>query len=244
VEAARMMRGRVTVVEDAQALARAAAEALIARLSDARERPAVALTGGRTPEALYSLLATAPYRTRIAWQHVHWFWGDERFVPHDEARNNARMAIDALLSRVPVPPANIHRIRTDVPSPAESARLYEEALREFHGARPLQAEPLFDVVLMGMGSDGHTASLYAGDSALVEKERWVVPVAQAKLEPFVPRVTLTFPALASTRQMLFLVAGADKRDALERIERGEALPAGRATSNGDLAWLISRDAKK
>jgi 6-phosphogluconolactonase len=238
-----MMRGRVEVVEDGDALARAAGETIIARLSNAGERAAVALTGGRTPEALYSLLATEPYRSRIAWQRIHWFWGDERFVPHDDARNNARMAIEALLSRVAVPSRNIHRIRTDVPDPAESARLYEETLREFQGARSLLAEPLFDVVLMGMGADGHTASLYPGDSALDEKQRWVVPVAQAKLEPLVPRVTLTFPALASTRQMLFLVAGADKREALARIESGEALPAGRATSNGGLAWLIARDAK-
>jgi 6-phosphogluconolactonase len=238
-----MMQGRIEGVEDAPALARAAAERIVARLSRSGERPAVALTGGRTPEALYRLLATEPYRSRIPWPRIHWFWGDERFVPRDDARSNARMAIDALLSHVPVLARNIHRIPTEAADPAEAARLYEEALRAFHGADSLQAEPLFDVVLMGMGSDGHTASLYPGDPALDEKERWVVPIAQAKLDPFVPRVTLTFPALASSREMLFLVAGADKRDALGRIERGEALPAARATSNGELVWLIERGAK-
>ena len=232
-----MMRGRMQVVDDVDALAHAAAERIVTRLSRGSGIRAVALTGGRTPEALYRLLATVGYRSRIPWPEVHWFWGDERFVAHDDPRNNARMALDALLAHVPVPPSNIHRIPTDVPGPAESARLYEATLREFHGGRALD-EPVFSLVLMGMGADGHTASLYPGDPALEEEERWVLPIAQAKLEPFVPRVTLTFPALASTHEMLFLVSGADKREALARIERGEPLPAGRATSRGELAWLV------
>ena len=239
-----MMRGRVEVVADEKALATTAAARIVARLSQRQGKRAVALTGGRTPEGLYHLLATEPYRSRIPWEDTHWFWGDERFVAHDDVRNNARMAIDALLSRVPVPARNIHRIRTDVPGPAESARLYEGALREFHGGRPLDSgEPLFTLVLMGMGSDGHTASLYAGDPVLDEKRHWVAPVAEAKLEPFVPRVTLTYPALASTQEMLFVVGGSDKREAIARIERGEPLPAARATSRGELVWLIERSAK-
>ena len=237
------MQRRIEVVPDAEGLAHAAAERIVTRLAQSSGTRAVALTGGRTPETLYRLLATQPFSSRIAWHEIHWFWGDERFVPCDDPRNNARMAIDALLCHVPVPRRNIHRIPTDVADPAESARLYEEALRHFHGHRALDADPLFTIVLMGMGPDGHTASLYPGDPVLEEKERWVLPVAQAKLEPFVPRVTLTFPALASTREMLFLVAGADKRNALARIERGEALPAARATSNGELTWLVERGAK-
>jgi len=238
-----LTRRVIEVVDDAEALARAAADRVTARLSQGRGPRAVALTGGRTPEALYELLASDEYRPRIPWQEIHWFWGDERFVPYDDARNNARMAIDALLSRAPVPTQNIHRIRTDVSGPAEGARLYEATLRAFHGARALDAgDPLFALVLMGMGSDGHTASLYPGDPALDEKERWVLAVPQARLEPFVPRVTLTFPALASTHEMLFVVGGSDKRDALARIERGEPLPAARATSQGALAWLVERNA--
>src|SRR6185503_19090504 len=115
-----------------------------ARLAQGGGPRAVALTGGRTPEALYALLATEPYRARIPWHEIHWFWGDERFVGYDDERNNARMAIDALLARVPVPAGNIHRIRTDVAAPAESARLYEATLREFRRGRALGAgDPLF-----------------------------------------------------------------------------------------------------
>jgi len=237
------MHGRIEVVADVEALSHAAAERIVARLSATPGTRAVALTGGRTPETLYHLLATEPFRSRIPWHEIHWFWGDERFVPLDDPRNNARMAIDALLCHVPVPRRNIHRIRTDLADPAESAEHYEATLRHFHGDRALDADPLFTIVLMGMGSDGHTASLYPGDPALDEKERWVVPVEHARRDPYVPRVTLTFPALASTHEMIFMVAGADKRNALGRIERGEALPAARATSNGELTWLVERGAK-
>jgi len=237
-----VIKGWMQVVDDTDALAHAAAERIVVRLSQGKGRRAVVLTGGRTPETLYRLLGTEAYRARIPWKETHWFWGDERFVANDDPRNNARMAIQAFLADVPVPAPNIHRMCTDVPGPSESARLYEDMLRDFHGGRSLD-EPLFDFVLMGMGPDGHTASLYPGDRALDERERWVLPIAQAKWEPFVPRVTLTFPAMASSREMLFVVGGADKRDALARIERGEPLPAARAASQGELGWIIERDAK-
>jgi 6-phosphogluconolactonase/glucosamine-6-phosphate isomerase/deaminase len=142
-----------------------------------------------------------------------------------------------------VRPANIHRIPTGVATPEESARIYEQRLREFGDGRSLTLDaPLFSLVLMGLGDDGHTASLFPGQHAVEEKTRWVVGVDEAGLEPYVPRVTLTLPALASTHEMLFLVSGSEKRPALERIAAGEALPAARARSRGELVWLVDRDA--
>lgn len=234
---------RVEVVADGKALAMAAAERVVRRISGADGVAAVCLTGGSTPRALYGLLATDPFRDRIPLSRVHWFWGDDRFVPFDDERNNARMAIDAMLAQVPAPAENIHRIPTDAPTAAEAARRYERELQRFYGAATLDAKrPLFDLVLMGLGEDGHTASLFPGDPALDETSRWVVGVEKAGLAPFVPRVTLTFPALASTREMLFLVAGTSKRDMLRRVLAGEDLPAARAWTEGEQIWLVEKSA--
>jgi 6-phosphogluconolactonase len=147
------------------------------------------------------------------------------------------------LDRVPAPDQNIHQIETAATDPDGAARRYEDELKRFYGADRLDpARPLFDFMLMGLGHDGHTASLFPNSPALEETERWAVGVAQAGMEPFVPRVTLTFPALASTREMLFLVDGGGKREILDRVFRGEDLPARRASSHGELVWLIDRDA--
>ena len=141
------------------------------------------------------------------------------------------MARQAFLDRC-APPANIHPIATDAANPDEAAHRYEAELKSFYGADELDpARPLFDLVLMGVGPDGHTASLFPGYPALEETERWVVGVPKAHVEPFVPRVTLTLPALASCREMLFEVSGADKRAILTRVLAGEDLPAGRAHSD-------------
>ena len=234
------MHGRLEILADAEAVALAAAQRIVARLGAKRGRQAIALTGGHTPQALYRLLAKEPWRSRIAWADLHCFWGDERFVPADDPRSNARMAIEALLDHVPVPKANIHRIPTEGMDIGESARTYEDTLRGFHG--PGDEQPLFSLVLMGLGADGHTASLFPGQGAVEERERWVVPVAHAGLEPFVPRVTLTLPALAACDEMLFLVSGGDKRDALRRVREGEPIPAGRAHARGELAWIVDRAA--
>jgi len=147
------------------------------------------------------------------------------------------------LDRVGAPPANIHPIATGADDPDEAAQLYENELKKFYGAERLDpARPLFDLVLMGLGRDGHTASLFPHSPALVEKQRWALGIAKAGMEPFVPRVTLTFPALASTREMLFLVDGADKRAILSRVLSGEDLPAHHAYADGDLVWLVDRAA--
>jgi 6-phosphogluconolactonase len=141
------------------------------------------------------------------------------------------------------PAANVHAIPTDTADPEEAARHYESELQSFYGVDQLDsARPLFDVVLMGVGPDGHTASLFPGYPAMGETERWVVGVAQAHVEPFVPRVTLTLPALSSCREMLFEVSGADKRAILTRVLAGENLPANRAHSMGETIWLVDKAA--
>jgi 6-phosphogluconolactonase len=176
---------------------------------------------------------------------VHWFIGDERFVPADDPLNNMGMARAAFLDRC-APPANIHPIPTataDPSDPDRGATLYEQELKSFYGADTLdQARPLFDLVLMGVGLDGHTASLFPGDPALDETARWVVGVPKANVEPFVPRITLTLPTLASCREMLFEVAGMDKRAILTRLFAAENLPANRARSTGETVWLVDRAA--
>jgi 6-phosphogluconolactonase len=234
---------KLTIVPDSDALAQAAAKRLLARLAEPRDRFAVALTGGSSPEGLYRLLATAPYRSQIPWDRVHWFWGDDRFVPQNDARSNAGAARRLFLDLVPVPVANVHAIPTDAADADEAARRYEIELRAFYGAERLDPRrPLFDMVLMGVGNDGHTASLFPGHPQLDETKRWVVGVPQAGQEPFVPRVSLTFPALASTRDMLFLVTGRGKREIMSRLLAGADLPAARAHSDGELVWLVDRDA--
>ena len=235
----------VIEVADPAALAATAAEHVLARTAANRGRVAICLTGGSSPKQLYQLLATEPYRNRIPWHRVHWFIGDERFVPANDPLHNMGMARAAFLNRC-APPENIHPIPTATADPADpdpAAALYQRELQSFYGADVLDdARPLFDLVLMGVGPDGHTASLFPGDPALDETARWVVGVPQANVAPFVPRVTLTLPALASCREMLFEVAGTDKRAILTRVFAGEDLPANRARSTGGTVWLVDRAA--
>jgi 6-phosphogluconolactonase len=233
---------KVIAVSDADALAKAAADRLIARIAASPGSVAIALTGGSSPQKLYQLLTTEPYRSRIPWDRVHWFIGDDRFVPADDPLNNMAMARRIFLDRT-APAASIHPIPADSADPDDAARRYEHELQSFYGANALDpARPLFDVVLMGVGPDGHTASLFPGYPALKETKRWVVGVPKANVEPFVPRVTLTLPALASSREMLFEVAGADKRPILTRVLAGENLPANRAHSLGETIWLADKAA--
>jgi 6-phosphogluconolactonase len=232
----------VIAVSDSVALAKAAAERVLARIAENRDRVGICLTGGSSPKQLYQLLATDPYRGRVPWDRVHWFIGDERFVPADDSRNNMSMARHIFLDRY-APAANIHPIPTDTADPDEAARRYERELQLFYGAEVLDpVRPLFDVVLMGVGPDGHTASLFPDYPALEETRRWVVGVPKANVEPFVPRVTLTLPALNSSREMLFEVAGPEKRAILTRVLDGENLPAGHAHSTGETTWLVDRAA--
>jgi len=237
------MSGELFVAADAAALVEEAASRIAARIEAAGDRAAICLTGGSTPGPVYRRLAAEPYRSTLPWARTHWFWGDDRFVPHDHEHSNAGMALAAFLDDVSVPRENIHPIPTDAPNPEAAAERYQAALMEFYGRDALDDDrPLFDLVLLGLGSDGHTASLFPGKPALDKTERWAVGVPEAGLEPFVPRVSLTFTALASAREVLFLVQGAGKREILARVLAGEDLPATRARSTGTLAWLVDRDA--
>ena len=225
---------QVIEISNPAALAEAAAARIVSRLALNSGRSAVCLTGGSSPKPLYKLLATDLWRNRIAWERVHWFIGDERFVPPHHPLNNMGMARKIFLDLC-APGSNIHPIPTDTKDPEEAARRYGSELKSFHGARELDpARPLFDIVLMGIGSDGHTASLFPGYPQVEETERWVVGVPEAAVEPFVPRVTLTLPAFRSCREMLFEVAGAEKRAIVTRLLDGETLrqPRGRAGGDG------------
>jgi 6-phosphogluconolactonase len=233
----------VEVHADATALAVAAAEAFneaAERAVEERGRFAVALAGGSTPKALYELLADrygdAPY-----WPHVHVFFGDERPVPPDHEDSNYRMAKEALLDRVPV--GSVHRMRGEL-EPAEAARLYEEELRDSFGVAPGEA-PRFDLVLLGMGEDGHTLSLFPRTPALDVRDRLVAENPVEKLGQ--TRITLTLPVLDAARAATFLVSGSGKAEAVSEVLGGEAdgrnYPARLARpENGNLTFMLDREA--
>ncbi|QND70055.1 6-phosphogluconolactonase [Tardiphaga robiniae] len=232
----------IVVVEDAVALAEAAADRLIERIEANPGRIAICMTGGSSPKRLYELLATEPYRSEILWDRVHWFIGDDRFVSSSDPLNNMSMARTAFLDAC-APLANVHPIKTDAANPDDAAALYARELQSFYGADKLdKAKPLFDLVLLGVGPDGHVASLFPSYPAIEVTDRWVVGVPEAHVKPFVPRVSLTLPALASCREMLFLMSGEDKRAILTRVLKGEDLPANRARSDGETVWLCDKAA--
>jgi 6-phosphogluconolactonase len=232
----------VVVVADSKSLAEAAAKRLVARIAANPQRVRICLTGGSTPRRLYELLATSPWREQIPWHRVHWFITDDRFVPQNDPLSNIGMARTAFLDAC-APLENVHAIPTTAASPDEAARLYEHELKSFHSSGLDQEPPVFDLVLMGIGPDGHTASLFPQTSELSEQKQWVVGVPHANVAPFVPRVSLTFPCLASTREMLFLVSGDEKRNILARAFSGEDLPAIHARSTrGETVWLLDQAA--
>jgi 6-phosphogluconolactonase len=233
---------QVVVAADAAAQAATAAERIIARLIANGGQAAICMSGGSSPKQMFELLATDAYRSRVPWQRVHWFIGDERFVPPGDPRNNMTMARKAFLDQC-APAANVHPIPVDSADPAEAARRYESELKSFYGADKLDpAKPLFDVVMLGVGPDGHTASLFPGYPAVEETTRWVTEVPKANVEPFVPRVSLTLTALNSCHEMLFEASGAGKRAILTRVFDGEDLPAHRAHSQGETIWLLDKAA--
>jgi len=235
-------RRELVRVRDRAAMARTAAERMLARIDANRERIAICLSGGSSPKQLYELLATDVYRDRIPWPRVHWFVGDERLVPSGDPLHNMTMARQAFLDAC-APPANIHPIPTEMMDADASALAYQRELQDFHGTDHLDpARPLFDLVLLGIGPDGHTASLFPGSAAVDVSDRWVVGVETANVAPFVPRVSLTLPVLASCRTMLFEVAGHDKRPILTRLFAGENLPANRARSERETVLLIDAEA--
>ena len=219
---------------DPAALAEAAADWIVHRFTTAPGRLSVSLSGGSTPRLLYQTLARAPWRDLMPWDRVHWFWGDERFVSPTDKASNQRMVRDAMLDHVPVPPANIHPVPTAGLLPEDAATEYEAELRRFAAAEP--GRPLFDLVLLGIGTNGHTASLFPGEAVVDERTAWAAPVSPPG-EP--TRITLTWPPLENTRAAAFLVAGADKRDVVARVRtRDPALVASAYTPAGELFWWL------
>jgi 6-phosphogluconolactonase len=192
----------------------------------------LALSGGRTPQLLYQILAGLP----IAWTRVEFFWGDERFVPHDDPDSNYRMADENLLSRISVPSTQIYPIPTDTALETAAAQ-YEDLLKQVYGEGVLRpGRPLFDLNLLGIGQDGHTASLLPGQPVLKERKKWVAAVPHGRSEP---RITLTYPALQSSAVTVFLAAGEDKANAVRQARAGNGdMPAGRLRPEGSVFWFF------
>ena len=231
--------GRIEILPDPLGLAQHVAEMTQAALA-AQGSFRVSLSGGSTPKTLYGLLASDEFRDRFPWQLVSWYWGDERFVPYDHPESNLRMTREAMLAKAPVPRENIHPIPTDG-TPEDAARRYERTLQQTYGAATLDPyRPLFDVTLLGLGPDGHTASLLPGEPALDDRKRWVAAVAHGRPEV---RITMTYPALESSRRVAFLVAGEEKAAIFTAIRKGGSqVPAARIRPVGELFWFVDRAA--
>ena len=201
-------------------VARKAAEEFVrAAAKSVQERGAfsVALAGGSTPLGMYELLAGEPYRSQVEWERVLFFWGDERCVPPDDPESNCGAAVAALVSELGLPEANVHRMRGEV-DPHEAANAYEHEIRQVIGGQP----PRFDLILLGMGDDGHTASLFPGTDALGETGRMVVANHVPKLDAW--RLTFTSTLINAAHQVLFLVTGDGKAEALREVLEGEPDP--------------------
>lgn len=215
----------------------------------------VVLAGGSTPRLTYEILSEPANTAQMPWRQTHFFWGDERWVAATDPDSNYAMADKALLSRVAIPPQNIHRITTGLTSPEIAAEMYEKHLRDFFQPKALAemnnatldlSQPIFDLVLLGMGSDGHTASLFPGTKLLDEKVKWVAAVPEGSGVPPVPRITLTLPVLNRAKNILFLIAGSKKKEILNTIltqptEAKKLYPAARIKPAGSLIWLVAEN---
>lgn len=215
--------------------ARAANEAV-----GARGKCLIALSGGHTPERAYQIWSTE-YREKMPWAKTHFFWGDERFVGADDPKSNYRMAREKLFKNAPVPPENIHPILTNYPQVDDAAREYEGVLRTFIA----EDGPSFDIMLLGIGVEGHTASLFPGSPALGEQKRWVLGV-KAPAEPPV-RISLTFPVLRRARATYFLAAGPDKQEIIATLRRDSPeelakLPVAMLRPEGEAIWFLDKAA--
>jgi 6-phosphogluconolactonase len=238
------MNGRVKRFATAAELRDSATCFIVQSLNNAvtrSGRAAILLSGGFTPKAVYELLASDQYRSQIDWQNVHLFWGDERCVPPTHAESNYRMVYETLMRDIPIPQMNIHRIHAEL-APAEAAELYEQEIRTFFQLREGEL-PRFDVVLLGIGEDGHTASLFPATRILNEAQRLVADVFVPKLNAH--RVSVTYPVINNSHEIIFLVSGVGKADILRKILQGEPqqYPAQRVIpANGNLCWFIDEDA--
>jgi 6-phosphogluconolactonase len=236
------MGTQVKIVPDNAALAQAAAQEFH-RMAEAavqeRGRFSVALSGGNTPRAIYSLLASE--HKKLPWDCIHVFFGDERHVPPDHPDSNFRMATESLLSKVPIPEKNVHRIRAELEAEVAAAEYEKQLVDFFHWGD--HDWPRFDLIFLGIGEDGHTASLFPGSKALAESSRTVVANWVEKFQAF--RITLTFPVLNHAAEVIFLVSGADKAQILNEVLRpgAQKYPAQNVNpENGQLLWLVDQDA--
>src|SRR5215468_11010058 len=234
------MSGQIEIFSDSVALARHVAEWMTTAALAAKDTFRVSLSGGSTPKTLYQLLASDEFRNRFPWQRVSWYFGDERFVPYDNSESNYRMVREAMFSKAPVPPENIHPVPVEG-TPEEAAREYEQTLRHAYGATTLDpARPLFDVMLLGLGPDGHTASLLPGEPVLEERKRWVAAVSHGRPEV---RITMTYPVIESSRHVAFLVSGREKAAIFRAIQAGGSdVPAARVRPVGELFWFADQAA--
>jgi len=221
-------------------LARAAAELFVVRCREAvgeRGVFTVALSGGSTPKFLFELLA-GEFRDQLAWPEIHFFWSDERHVPPDHADSNYRMANEAMLSRVPVAKNKVHRVLSENPNAAEAASEYEQTLIEI----TQQTLPELDLILLGLGTDGHTASIFPGSEALHETKRLVAAPWVEKFQTY--RITMTLPLLNNGASVVFLVSGSEKATIVKEVLEGpEKYPAQAVKpTNGELLWMLDNDA--
>ena len=238
------MKPNIEILPDSFLLANRAAQLICAQAISEKNLFTLALSGGSTPKHLYELLAdpNGSYREKLPWDRMHFFWSDERPVGPDHPDSNYRMANEAMLSRVAIPPGNIHRIPGEKPSTEEAADVYQTELRSFFGLVNDQP-PRLDLVLLGMGADGHTASIFPGSEVLQEKRKLVAAPWVEKLHTH--RITMTLPVLNSAAAVLFLVSGEDKAAMVNEVINGESVrfPAQWVyPSNGSLTWLLDEAA--
>lgn len=246
-------RHRFYVCSSPEELARAAAgrlwgivrerEAALARRKGSSPGVAVALSGGETPRRFLETLVTPPYRERFPWRRVHFFQVDERWVPRNDMRSNQRMLLEILVDSGAVPGGNFHPVDLSLPDPAAAARRYEEDLRRFFPVSR-RGVPRFDAIFLGIGSDGHTASLFPGSPVLEERDAWVADTKGG--DPPLERVTLTLPVLNNALRVIFLAGGAEKREILREVLRGKgsgSLPFSRVSpKHGRIVWLVDSTA--
>lgn len=227
--------------ESAEDLAQGAAEYFVERSVEAVARRGlftVALSGGSTPKSLYQLLAEAPFRDRVPWPKIHFFWSDERHVPPDHPDSNFRMANEAMLSRVAVLESNVHRVRSENPLAADAAEEYEDTILEVTGERL----PQLDLILLGLGTDGHTASIFPDSDVLKETTHPIAAPWVEKLKTH--RITMTLPLLNNGASVLFLVSGAEKAEIVKEVLKGpEKYPAQAVKpTKGELLWMLDKEA--
>ena len=218
----------IRIFENSRELARGAAMHLVALAQ--RGSCTIALSGGSTPKVLYGVLAEE-FREQVPWSRTHFYWSDERHVPQDHPDSNYRMAHEAMLSRVPVPESNVHRIGSENPSAQAAADEYEKIV-----------VPRLDLILLGLGTDGHTASIFPGSEVLQETRRLVAAPWVAKLNTY--RITMTLPLLNNSASVLFLVSGKEKAEIVKEVLEGPKKYPAQAVqpTNGELIWMLDKDA--